>query len=137
MRLLLPLLLLLLAPLFATCAAVFAVGIALCLTFVVALLFATGFLLFGRSLLRGFFRMWKFRSPGWPSSYSCGRFDARASRRDNESFAFDGYRRATLRRLEEEAKEFRVFLAKLRNRADARDFQDFLRVRREGVSRNS
>jgi len=137
MRPLLPLLLLLLAPLFAIGATVFAVGIALRLAFAVALLFATGFLLFGRGVLRGFFRIWKFRSRGRPSSCPCRRFDARASRRDNESFAFDGYRRATLRRLEEEAKEFRVFLAKLRNRADARDFQDFLRVRREGVSRNS
>lgn len=136
MRLLLPLLLLLLAPLFAICAAVFAVGIALRLAFVVALLFATGFLLFGRSLLRGFFRIWKFRSQGRPSSCSCRRVDARASH-DSESFAFEGYRRATLRRLEEEAKEFRAFLAKLRNRADARDFQDFLRVRREGGPRNS
>jgi hypothetical protein len=46
--------------------------------------------------------------------------------------AFDDYRRATLRRLEDEAVEFRKFLDGLKRAADAGEFDAFLRSRREG-----
>lgn len=134
--LLLPLLPLLLVPLFVICAAVFAVGAVLRLLFVIALVFAVGFLLFGRSLFRGLFRLWKFRSHAQPSLRSRRRFDAQPSR-DFDSSAFEDYRHATMRRLEDEAREFRAFLTKLRNAADAADFQNFLKSRRAGGPQNS
>jgi hypothetical protein len=135
MRLLILMLLLLLVPLFALWAAVFAVGAALRLLFILALMFAAGSLLFGRSLFSGFFRVWKFRSR-WLPSRSCRRFDARPYR-DSDSSAFDDYRRASLRKLEEEAKDFRTFLAKLKARTDAADFENFLRARRASGPHNS
>ena len=46
--------------------------------------------------------------------------------------AFDDYRRATLRRLEDEAAEFRTFLHGLKRAADAAEFDAFLKSRREG-----
>ena len=48
------------------------------------------------------------------------------------SSAFEDYRRATLLRLEDEAREFRSFLDRLRQAADAADFEAFLKARRQG-----
>lgn len=45
--------------------------------------------------------------------------------------AFDDHRRETLRKLENEAREFRVFLDGLKQAADAADFEAFLKARRE------
>jgi len=56
------------------------------------------------------------------------------SPRGSENSAFENYRRATLRRLEDEASEFRSFLERLRHTADAADFEAFLKARREGGS---
>ena len=44
--------------------------------------------------------------------------------------AFDEYREETLRRLEEEANEFRGFLDKLRMAKDKAEFEDFMAERR-------
>ena len=44
--------------------------------------------------------------------------------------AFDEYREETLRRLEEEADEFRTFLDKLRMAKDKAEFEDFMTERR-------
>ncbi|MBS0249614.1 MAG: DUF2852 domain-containing protein [Proteobacteria bacterium] len=44
--------------------------------------------------------------------------------------AFDDYRRATLRKLEAEAEEFRKYLDGLRRAADAAAFEAFLKSRR-------
>jgi hypothetical protein len=44
--------------------------------------------------------------------------------------AFDVYREAALRRLEDEAKEFREFLERLRMAKDRAEFDDFMRERR-------
>ena len=44
--------------------------------------------------------------------------------------AFDDYRRATIRKLEFEAEEFRKYLDGLRRAADAAAFESFLRSRR-------
>jgi hypothetical protein len=44
--------------------------------------------------------------------------------------AFDEYREAALRRLEDEAREFREFLERLRMAKDRAEFDDFMRERR-------
>jgi hypothetical protein len=44
--------------------------------------------------------------------------------------AFDEYREEALRRLEDEAKEFREFLERLRMAKDRAEFDDFMRERR-------
>ena len=46
--------------------------------------------------------------------------------------AFDEYREEALRRLEEEANEFRSFLERLRMAKDRAEFDDFMRERRQG-----
>ena len=45
--------------------------------------------------------------------------------------AFDEYREEALRRLEDEAKEFREFLERLRMAKDRAEFDDFMRERRD------
>ena len=51
-------------------------------------------------------------------------------RRSSGNRAFDEYRTETLRRLEEEEKEFREFLEKLRFAKDKAEFDEFLANRR-------
>ena len=46
--------------------------------------------------------------------------------------AFEDYRQATLKRLEQEADEFRAYLDRLRRAADAAAFEAFLNARRTG-----
>ena len=46
--------------------------------------------------------------------------------------AFDEYRDETLRRLEEEAREFRSFLERLRHAKDRAEFEQFMSERRRG-----
>lgn len=46
--------------------------------------------------------------------------------------AFDEYREETLRRLEEEAKEFHAFLQRLRHAKDKAEFDQFMAERRSG-----
>jgi hypothetical protein len=63
-----------------------------------------------------------------------------ARRRDactSTNSAFDAYRRETLRKLEDEAREFRVFLDGLKQAADAADFESFLKARRERGAQRS
>jgi hypothetical protein len=45
--------------------------------------------------------------------------------------AFDEYRSEALRRLEEEAEEFRAFLERLRHARDRVEFDEFMRERRD------
>ena len=45
--------------------------------------------------------------------------------------AFDDYREATLKRLEEEEREFRSFLDRLRRAEDKSEFDQFMSERRE------
>ncbi len=54
--------------------------------------------------------------------------DGHMRRSRNE--AFDEYRRATLKKLESEAEEFRKYLDGLRRAADAAAFETFLKSRR-------
>ena len=66
------------------------------------------------------------------------RFEARMDRwgREMRGFAssgnaaFDGYREETLRRLEEEQREFREFLDRLRKAKDKQEFDQFMADRR-------
>jgi hypothetical protein len=60
---------------------------------------------------------------------SCQRSDTRHTQELRNS-AFEDYRRATLAKLEGEAREFRTFLDGLRRAADAADFEAFLKSRR-------
>lgn len=46
--------------------------------------------------------------------------------------AFDEYRQETLRRLEEEAREFRDFVQRLRSAKDKAEFDQFMSERRNG-----
>lgn len=46
--------------------------------------------------------------------------------------AFDDYREATLKRLEEEEREFRSFLDRLRQAKDKSEFDQFMADRRDG-----
>jgi hypothetical protein len=46
--------------------------------------------------------------------------------------AFDEYREETLKRLEEEAKEFQAFLKRLRHAKDKAEFDQFMAERRQG-----
>lgn len=51
--------------------------------------------------------------------------------------AFDDYREATLKRLEEEEREFRAFLDRLRQAKDKSEFDQFMAERRERPEANS
>ena len=55
---------------------------------------------------------------------------ARHGLRPSGNRAFDEYREEALRRLEDEAKEFREFLERLRMAKDRAEFDDFMRERR-------
>jgi hypothetical protein len=63
-------------------------------------------------------RMDGFRSGGWRSPPSSG------------NRAFDDYRTETLKRLEEEQREFRDFLDRLRFAKDKTEFDQFMAERR-------
>ncbi len=52
--------------------------------------------------------------------------------RPSDNAAFEDYRQATLRRLEQEAEEFRAYLTRLRRAADAAAFETFLKARKSG-----
>jgi hypothetical protein len=129
-----PLLPLLLVPLFVAAIMVFVVGaVLLRVLFFVAIAALAGAFLLGSGLFRGV-----FRACGSGPRQHCWRHPNRRfdepPPRDLGNSAFDDYRRATLNRLEDEAREFRTFLAKLRQAADAADFQAFLKSRRAGGS---
>jgi hypothetical protein len=62
-------------------------------------------------------KMERFGPGGWPGSTSGNR-------------AFDEYRSETLRRLEEEQREFREFLQRLRMAKDKSEFDQFMTERR-------
>ena len=55
-----------------------------------------------------------------------------AAFRSTGNRAFDEYREETLRRLEEEAKEFQAFLRRLRHAKDKAEFDQFMAERRSG-----
>jgi len=68
---------------------------------------------------------------GSRSCWGGGWHDDRNSRRSG-NVAFDEYRRETLRRLEEEQKEFEEYLDRLRAAKDKSEFDQFMSERRNG-----
>jgi hypothetical protein len=58
--------------------------------------------------------------------------DEARKQRSSDNSAFEDYRRATLKRLEQEAEEFRSYLTRLRRAADAAAFEAFLKARKAG-----
>lgn len=104
-----------------------------------ALAFAAGMFLTRRGLPRAIAEFGGKLSQRWAFwRRSCDRarrdcrgagFESRGSG-DLGNSAFDDYRRATLRRLEDEAAEFRTFLNGLKRAADAAEFEQFLKLRR-------
>lgn len=62
------------------------------------------------------------------------RLGHRGGLRPTGNRAFDEYREEALRRLEEEANEFRSFLERLRMAKDRQEFDEYMRQRRDGGS---
>jgi Protein of unknown function (DUF2852) len=67
---------------------------------------------------------------GWSPWGSCGR--PRGNPPPSGNAAFDEYRAATLRRLEEEQREFQAYLERLRQARDKAEFDQFMAERRNG-----
>ena len=84
----------------------------------------------------GRMRAWKYEARGrWHNAagkngWSCGGGSRRGS---SGNAAFDEYRRETLRRLEEEQKEFEAYLERLRAAKDKAEFDQFMADRRGGA----
>jgi hypothetical protein len=85
---------------------------------------------------------WSSRDRSRWQSRCADKFDRARSRFDDEvknfrggytsgNNAFDDYREATLKRLEEEEREFRSFLDKLRHAKDKSEFDQFMSERRD------
>ena len=68
-------------------------------------------------------RRWQQRSQGNPSGWWAGRSPS------SGNWAFDEYRAETLRRLEEEQREFKEFLDRLRHAKDKAEFDQFMAER--------
>jgi Protein of unknown function (DUF2852) len=71
----------------------------------------------------GVARRWQQRSPGNPSGWWSARPPSSGNR------AFDEYRAETLRRLEDEQREFKEFLERLRHAKDKAEFDQFMAER--------
>jgi hypothetical protein len=74
---------------------------------------------------------WYNANGGGGRGWNCGN---RNERRSSGNVAFDEYRRETLRRLEEEQKEFEEYLDRLRAAKDKAEFDQFMAERRGGGS---
>ena len=73
---------------------------------------------------------WERRRERWERRMQ-GHWAGGAGMRPSGNRAFDEYREEALRRLEDEAKEFRSFLERLRMAKDRAEFDDFMRERRD------
>jgi hypothetical protein len=71
---------------------------------------------------------WERKRARWESKME--RWGRHGSLRPTGNHAFDEYRAEALRKLEEEASEFRAFLDRLRMAKDRAEFDDFMRERR-------
>ena len=79
--------------------------------------------------MRGRFERWYNAEGGWGAA---GMARWRTAGRARGNRAFDEYRDETLRRLEEEEREFRDFLDRLRMARDKAEFDQFMAERRRG-----
>jgi hypothetical protein len=80
-------------------------------------------------------RAWKMESRGRWHNMSCGSGGGWGRSRDprfepSGNAAFDEYRKETLKRLEDEQREFRDYLDKLRAAKDKAEFDQFMNDRR-------
>ena len=71
------------------------------------------------------------RTRDWQRSAEKKWHQARTSFRSTGNTAFDEYREETLRRLEDEADEFRAFLDRLRAARDKSEFDQFMDERKD------
>jgi Protein of unknown function (DUF2852) len=71
-------------------------------------------------------RAWGCEARRWARSQGAGHF------RPTGNAAFDTYREETLRKLEDEADEFRKFLDRLREARDKAEFDQFMAERNRG-----
>jgi hypothetical protein len=83
------------------------------------------------------FSLWSGRMGCWNHHQGMARWQGRMGSRDwwgpqrsSGNRAFDEYRNETLRRLEEEQREFREFLDRLRMAKDKAEFDQFMSERR-------
>jgi hypothetical protein len=72
---------------------------------------------------------WRHAGAGWHGHMS-GRWQGMRRGGESGNTAFDEYRAETLRRLEDEEREFRSFLDRLRRARDKAEFDQFLAERR-------
>lgn len=94
-------------------------------------LMVLGFIVFwpiGLAIL--FYMFWSGKMHGWKNgrSQACGTSYRR--HRSSGNTAFDSYRDETLKRLEEEQKEFHAFMERLRRAKDEQEFEQFMNERR-------
>jgi hypothetical protein len=74
---------------------------------------------------------WEERRQRWGGPYHDGQHGgAPGGLRDTGNRAFDEYRSEALRKLEEEADEFRAFLERLRMARDRAEFDEYIKERR-------
>ena len=73
---------------------------------------------------------WERKRGRWEGACSTGAGHREHGLRPSGNHAFDEYREEALRRLEEEATEFRSFLERLRAAKDRAEFDEFMRERR-------
>jgi hypothetical protein len=75
-------------------------------------------------------RAWRMERRGqWYNMGCCGKSSYRATRSSGNA-AFDDYREQTLKRLEDEQKEFIEYLEKLRQAKDKEEFDRFMADRK-------
>lgn len=74
----------------------------------------------------------RWRSYNWTNDREDGWFKGCREDAPSGNRAFDDYRAETLRRLEEEQREFKDFLDRLRYAKDKAEFDEFLAQRRPG-----
>ena len=77
---------------------------------------------------------WERKRERWEERCSTGARHRDHGLRPSGNRAFDEYREEALRRLEEEATEFRSFLERLRMAKDRAEFDEFMRERRNRQS---
>lgn len=78
-------------------------------------------------------KWWGREAKRWANE--CGpKGHARSHFHPTGNAAFDEYREETLRKLEDEAEEFRQFLARLREARDKAEFDQFMAERNRGTS---
>jgi hypothetical protein len=89
-----------------------------------------GLITLGYLVGSGRLRCWMHNARGWqqrPSAGTSGWWSSRPASSGNR--AFDEYRAETLRRLEEEQREFKQFLERLRHAKDKAEFDEFMAER--------